>query len=101
MMVDLRLPLDVHADLQTRMEAVDSAIGAAENDAVQRVPRGQTVTYAAIGPNRWTDTDVSLSCREVGLTVQGSSFSVTTLKGFSSSSQASSSLLHTTREVRG
>jgi hypothetical protein len=35
MMVDLRLPLDVHTDLQTRIEAVDSAIGAAENDAVQ------------------------------------------------------------------
>ena len=60
MMVDLRRPLDVHTDVQARIHDVDTAINAAQQDALKRITPGQTVTFLGIGTNRWADT--SLGC---------------------------------------
>src|SRR5260370_18099447 len=68
MLVDLRQPLDVVTDMRARINEVIAAGAAATNDAVTRVPPGQSVSFVALGTNRWIDT--SLDCP-----VQGKSYS--------------------------
>jgi len=60
MMVDLRRPLNFATDMQARTNEFDAATTEATNDALTRVPPGQTVSFVAFGTNRWTDT--SLGC---------------------------------------
>jgi hypothetical protein len=60
MMVDLRRPLNLATDMQARTNEFHAATTAATNDALTRVPPGQTVSFVAFGTNRWTET--SLGC---------------------------------------
>jgi hypothetical protein len=64
MMVDLRRPLNVATDMQARVDEFHAATTEATNDALTRVPPGQTASFLAFGTNRWTDT--SLGCPVLG-----------------------------------
>lgn len=56
MMVDLRRPLNIYADVQTRMNEVLAAITAATNDAMNRVVFPAQFSFLAIGTDRWSDS---------------------------------------------
>jgi hypothetical protein len=75
MLVDLRRPLNLATDVEARMNEVIAAGAAATKDAVSQVPPGQSVSFVALGTNRWTDT--SLACP-----VQGRSYVQADARGY-------------------
>ncbi len=60
MMVDLRRPLNIGTDEQTRMNEVGAAVAAASDDASTRLSNPAQYSFRALGTDRWTDT--SLGC---------------------------------------
>lgn len=60
MMVDLRRPLNIYTDAQTRSNEVLAAVKAATNDAMNRVVFPAQFSFLAIGTDRWTD--MGLGC---------------------------------------
>jgi hypothetical protein len=62
--VDLREPLNISTDLQGRITEVLGAIRVATDDAVKRVPPGQSISFLEIWTSRWKDT--GLGCPAQG-----------------------------------
>jgi len=75
MLVDLRRPLNVAADMTTRVNDVRAAVTAATNDAVTRVAPGQSFLLWSVGTSRWSDT--SLGCP-----VQGHAYQPAEARGY-------------------
>src|SRR5260370_4273171 len=75
MLVDLRRPLNIAADMTTRAKDVRAAVTAATNDAVTRVAPGQSFLLSSVGTSRWSDT--SLGCP-----VQGHAYQPADARGY-------------------